>query len=109
MTYIPVPVQIPGKHPLEEVDVGLPLSRWLMEGETVSSFDIVWEPGITLTPPNRPTPAITNAGLIVFWLGDGTDGATYQGEVRFRTSEGRFLVVPMIIRVVNPTPNVPVE
>ena len=107
MIYIPVPVEIPGKHPLEEVDVGVPLSGWLMEGETVSSFDLVWEPGITLTPENRPSPAISNAGLFVFWLGGGTAGATYQGEVRFRSSEGRFLVVSMIIRVVNPTPQVP--
>lgn len=107
MSYRPHAVLLPGKHPAEEIDVGLPLSRWLMEGETLASWDLDWEPGIVLTPQGRPAPSVSDASLFVFWLGGGTSGATYQGELGFRTSEGRYLVVSMLIEVIDPTPAVP--
>jgi hypothetical protein len=106
MTYRPGPVMLDAQHPREELDHALPFSRWLAEGETIASFTLDVQTGLTLTPSGRPAPTVID-GNLVFWLGGGTSGTTYQGEALGATSEGRKFVVSFLIEVYDPTPLVP--
>jgi hypothetical protein len=109
MTYRPGPILLEAKHPREQVDYAIPLARWLVDDETIAIGDVEIDvqTGITLTPAGRPAPSLTAGYDLVFWLGGGTDGATYQIEILVVTSGGRHLVVSCLIEVVDPTPAVP--
>jgi hypothetical protein len=108
-TYRPASVLLEAKHPREEVNYALPFGPWLADGQTISgtpSIDV--QAGLTLTPEGRPAPTVIDGTDLVFWLGGGESGATYQGEILAATTGGGpLLVVSFLIEVVDPTPAVP--
>lgn len=107
MTYRPAAVQLEAKHPREAVDYALDFARRLQTGDdldSIDSFDV--ESGITLTPSGKTAPAISGT-TVVFWLGGGTAGSTYAGEVKVTTAAGRELVACFEIEIVDPAPTLP--
>ncbi len=107
MTYRPAAVMLEAKHPREAVDYALDFTNWIADGDslaTIDSFDV--DDGLTLTPSGRAAPDIDGT-TVVFWLGDGTDGSTYSGEIKVTTSGGREVVACFQIEVVDPAPNLP--
>jgi len=108
MTYRPSAVLLPAKHPREELDYRIPFGPWLAAGETIPSTpSIDVQTGLTLTPAGRPAPTMADGTDLVFWLGGGTAGASYELEILATTTAGRKLVVSCSIEVVDPTPAVP--
>jgi hypothetical protein len=109
MTYRPAPVLLEAKHPREEVNYKIPFAPWLEDGEALSGTpEIAVQTGLTLTPAGRPAPTAVDGTDLVFWLGGGESGATYQGEILAATTGGGpLLVVSFVIEVYDPTPAVP--
>lgn len=58
-------------------------SNWLAAGETVSSFTVTAEAGLTVQSPSQ------SGGLITFWLSNGEAGQSYQVTCTWTTSAGR--------------------
>lgn len=111
MTYRPGLILLEAQHPLEHLDYAIPFGRWLAAGETIASVadvTIAVQPGLTLTPAGRPAPALTAQFALVFSLGGGVAGSTYEIEILAITSSSRRLVVSCSIEIVDPTPLVPV-
>jgi hypothetical protein len=106
MPYRPGSVMLEAQHPREELDHALPFSRWLADGETIVGHTLHVQAGLTLTPAGRPAPTVVD-GDLVFWLGGGASGTTYEGEAQATTSEGRKFIVSFLIEIHDPTPLVP--
>ena len=53
---------------------------WLQSGETISSYDITVESGLTLESASE------NAGVVTVWLSGGTAGETYDVACLITTS-----------------------
>jgi hypothetical protein len=103
MQYYPRLIALDAKHPSDVVDYPLNCAPWLADAETLSSVAVTVGAGLTLTPSGTSPPAISGA-LVVFWIGGGTSGQTYNVQVTLTTSGGRTLVVDASIAVTDPTP-----
>jgi hypothetical protein len=107
MAYSPAAVQLEGQHPREVVDHALNFANQIPSGDslaTIADFDVA--SGLTLTPSGKAAPAISGT-QVVFWLGGGTSGVTYAGEVVVTTTNGRTLVANFEITITDPAPSVP--
>jgi hypothetical protein len=107
MPYTPAAVQLEGQHPLEVLDHALDFAAQIPTGDSLSSivaFHVA--AGLTLTPSGTAAPAISGTA-VAFWLGGGTSGTTYAGEVRVATANGRTLVANFQIAITDPAPGVP--
>jgi hypothetical protein len=108
MPYLPAAILLDGKHPGEVVAYKLLCAPFLATGDTLSSitsFDV--QSGLTLTPSGKPAPAIDDDTDLVFWVGGGTSGTTYAGEIKVATAAGETLVINWTIEVLDPSPGVP--
>ena len=107
MSYTPAAVQLEGQHPLEVLDHALDFASQIPTGDSLTGSPVVdVEAGLTLTPSGTAAPAISGT-TVAFWLGGGTAGTTYAGEVRVTTANGRTLVANFEIAIADPAPGVP--
>jgi hypothetical protein len=81
------------KDPNEELDYGFDWSSWLASGESIATYSLSAEAGITLGTNS------VNAGIITYWLSGGTEGETYKITCQVETNEGRIGERTMRIRV----------
>jgi hypothetical protein len=72
------------KDPDAELDFALDWSKWLLEGETIDSFPVTVEAGLT-----QPQAASQTGGVVTVWLAGGNPGTTYAVTGRVVTSQGR--------------------
>lgn len=66
---------------------------WLDDGETISSYTVTAEAGITVDSDNEA------AGIVTVWLSGGTVGVSYDVACRITTSDGRVDERTITIRV----------
>jgi hypothetical protein len=74
---------LPPKAPAAVLDYQMDWSNWLAAGETISSADVSAATGLTVNPAGKATSVA--AGVVTFWLGGGTSGATYAVTVTVTT------------------------
>lgn len=72
------------KDPQAVLDYAIDWSGWLAEGETVSSFPVTVDTGLTVAQP-----ATHSAGVVTVWLSGGTAGKTYTVTSHVVTNQGR--------------------
>lgn len=107
MPYRPAAVLLEAKHPREVTDYALDFADQLPADDaldTIDSFDV--ESGLTLTPSGKAAPDIVGT-TVAFWLGGGTHGTTYAGELKVTSTGGRELVANFAIEIVDPAPTLP--
>lgn len=68
---------------------------WLSPSETISSYEIIASPGITVQSDTNTEDKVT------VWLSGGTAGQPYTVTCRITTNQGRTDDRTMTIRVVN--------
>jgi hypothetical protein len=81
------------KDPDAVLDYGFDWSSWLDVGETISSYTIDEDTGITVDSDSE------SAGVITVWLSGGTAGETYAVRCEIVTSDSRTDERTMIIKV----------
>lgn len=69
-------------------------SDWLAEGETISTFVITEDTGITSATESQVD------GVVTYWLSGGTVGTTYRVACKIVTSAGRTDERSVYIKVV---------
>lgn len=77
---------LPPKAPAAILPYDIDWSAWLAPGETIANADVTADAGITVNPSGKSTS--TSAGVVTFWLGGGTIGATYMVTITITTSSG---------------------
>ena len=75
------------KDPAAVLDFTFDWSDWLATGETISTFTVTPDTGITLGTGDK-APSQAN-GIITYWLTGGTDGTAYKVVCQIVTSAGR--------------------
>ena len=70
-------------------------SDWLASGETISSYEVTVDDGLTLD-----SDSLANSDTsVVAWLSGGTAGSNYKVTCAITTSEGRTDELTMVIKV----------
>lgn len=76
------------KDPDAKLDFGFnwrdPLSPWLEDDETISSYTLTIPTGLTKVSDSK------SDGLVTVWLSGGTDKTWYNVSCRITTSKGRI-------------------
>ena len=96
------PIQLREQHPGDILDHAVKFADWL-DGDDLATAAVSVGSGITLTPSGKPAPAISGDD-VVFWLGGGATGTTYNIQVTVTTTGGRTRVVDCQIPIIDPTP-----
>jgi hypothetical protein len=78
--------QLPPKAPAAILPYDIDWSAWLSSGETIADATVTSDVGITVNPSGKVTS--TSGGVVTFWLGGGTSGATYMVTITITTSSG---------------------
>ena len=81
------------KDPDEYLDYVFDWSSWLQDGETIDSYVVTPETGITVDSKSE------SEGKVTVWLSGGTPGANYMVGCRITTSVGRIAERSMLIKV----------
>lgn len=83
------------KHPIDQRDYDVDFSKWLADGDTITSVDA------TVTPAGELTiPSVSISGQVVkVWTAGGLDGKSYEVKVAVGTSGGRIKEICFKIRV----------
>ena len=71
------------KDPQAKLDWGFDWSDWLASGETIVSYVITADTGITVEDDAE------SAGIVTVWLSGGTAGLSYKCACKITTSAGR--------------------
>lgn len=77
------PGLVVSKDPDSSLDWSWEFSDWLATGDTISSYVVISEAGITKDSDSSDTTSVT------VWLSGGTAGESYEVTVRATTSQGR--------------------
>lgn len=77
------------------LDYSVDWSQWLADGETIASYNITVESGITLSSDSE------NDGVVTVWLTGGTAGRRYDVTCQITTSEGRIDERSFVLKVVD--------
>lgn len=72
------------KDPSAVLDYAVDWTGWLAEGETIGSFPVTVDAGLTVAQA-----ATHSAGVVTVWLSGGTAGKTYTVTSRVTTNQGR--------------------
>ena len=75
------------KDPNAVLDYAFDWSDWLAAGETISTFTVTAETGLTLGTGDK-SPSQAN-GVVTYWLSGGTAGINYKVACLITTSAGR--------------------
>ena len=70
-------------------------SDWLATGETISTFTITEDTGITSGTESQ------SGGIVTYWLSGGTVGTNYKVACKIVTSAGRTDERSVTVKVVN--------
>lgn len=87
--------QIFVKDPDDELDYKFDWSNWLATGETISSYTITTETGLTKDSDSE------SSGVVTVWLSGGTAGNDYDVACKITSSAGRVKERTMTFRVKN--------
>jgi len=82
------------KDPEAVLDYTFDWSDWLATGETISSYTVTAQTGLTKDSDSQAD------GVVTYWLSGGTAGTTYRVECKIVTSAGRTDERTMWIKVV---------
>lgn len=83
------------KNPIDQMDYDIDFSRWLEDGDTITSVDVAVTPPGELTIPSSQISGPT----VKVWTAGGLDGTTYEVSTAIGTSGGRVKEVCFKIRV----------
>lgn len=83
------------KNPIDQMDYDIDFSRWLEDGDTITSVDVTVTPSGELTIPSSQISGQT----VKVWTAGGLDGTTYEVSAAVGTSGGRVKEVCFKIRV----------
>ena len=82
------------KDPDAVLDFAFDWSSWLQSGETISSYSITAETGITVDSDSQAS------GVVTVWLSGGTAGTEYTVACKIETSSSRTDERSMTIKCV---------
>lgn len=82
------------KNPIDQIDYDIDFSKWLADGDTITSVDATVEPTGSLTIPS----AQVSGQVVKVWAAGGNDGWSYTVTVAVGTTEGRVKEVCFKIR-----------
>jgi len=84
-------LQNPLKDPSAVLDYAFDWTGWLATGETISSYTVTAQSGITLDSDSATDDTVT------VWLSGGTSGSRYRVSCKITTNAGRIDERSMII------------
>ncbi|WP_372918749.1 hypothetical protein [Sandarakinorhabdus sp.] len=96
-------IELAKQHPGAVLDHAVSFGTWLAGDTLESPPAVVVSAGLTLTPAGKPAPAISGSD-VVFWLGGGTSGTTYNVQVTITTAAGRVQPQDCQITILDLTP-----